>query len=107
MYRKNGVEGITKKNRNYTGYFKIHVVEYMHTHQISSLETVSLFLIPSHSVVDKWKRVYYEEGVQGLYRENRGKGSGMKSNDSKRKTLDKQIEKDLIAEVQKLRMENE
>ena len=32
MYRKNGVEGITKKNRNYTGDFKMHVVEYMHTH---------------------------------------------------------------------------
>lgn len=107
MYRKNGVEGITKKNRNYTGDFKMHVVEYMHTHQISSLEAASLFLIPSHRVVDKWERVYYEEGVQGLYRENRGKGSGMKSNDSKKKILDKQTEKDLIAEVQKLRMENE
>ena len=107
MYRKNGVEGNTKKNRNYTGDFKVHVVEYMHTHQISSLEAASLFLIPSHRVVDKWERVYYEEGVQGLYRENRGKGSGMKSDDLKKKILDKQTEKDLIAEVQKLRMENE
>lgn len=107
MYRKNGVEGIAKKNRSYTGDFKVHVVEYMHIHQISSLEAASLFLIPSHRVVDKWERVYYEEGTPGLYRENRGRGSGMKSDNSKKKILDEQTEKDLIAEVQRLRMENE
>lgn len=69
-YRKNGVVGIIKKNRNYTGDFKVCVVIYMHIHQISSLEADLLFLIPSHRVIDKREHVCYKKEAQGLFREN-------------------------------------
>ena len=50
----------------------------------------------------KWERIYLEEGAEGLMKERRGRGS--KGRPPK---LDKNTEEDLIAENQRLRMENE
>ena len=52
------------------------------------------------------ERIYYEEGPQGLYEERRGRPQKMKFKENKKK-LNKDIEEDLIAENQRLRMENE
>ena len=54
----------------------------------------------------KWERIYYEEGPQALYQERRGRKINMNSKPRKKK-LSKEIEEDLIAENQRLRMENE
>ena len=105
-YNEHGIEGISKKNKNYDGDFKISVIEYMHANHLSLSKTAVKFGIPSDSTVGKWERIYYEEGLQALYRDNRGRKKKMSSNKS-RKKLNKEVEEDLIAEVQRLRMENE
>ena len=53
------------------------------------------------------ERIYYEEGPQALHRNNRGRKPIMKSSKPRKKKLEKAVEEDLIAEVQRLRMENE
>lgn len=53
----------------------------------------------------KWEQIYYEEGPQSLFSEKRGRKSKMSSKPNKKK-ISKATEKDLIEEVQYLRMEN-
>ena len=57
--------------------------------------------------VQRWERKYLEEGVAGLEKENRGRPSENGKKRGRPPKLDKQVEEDLIAENQRLRMENE
>ena len=106
-YETNGTQGLMKNMKaSYSGEFKQNVIEYMHNNHLSCLETAIQFNLQGTDVVGKWERIYYEEGPQGLYIERRGRRKNMNAN-PKNKKLDKEIEEDLIAEVQHLRMENE
>jgi transposase len=106
LYEAHGAEGLVMKKGTYAGEFKASVVEYMHENQISMREAAAKFGIPSYKTVGDWERKYYEEGREALFRDNRGrKGMNGKSNNEKPK-LDKKTEEDLIAENQRLRMEN-
>lgn len=67
------------------------------------------FGVPSHTTVATWERTYWEEGPEALCKDNRGmhKVSKDKTKKPKMPKIDKQTEDDLIAEVQRLRVENE
>ena len=106
-YQQFGEAGLLLKHYNYTGEFKVSVVEYMHENHLSLAEAAVRFGIPTDVTVGKWERIYYEEGPQGLYKDNRGRKPKMSSNKCSKQKLDHQTEEDLIAEVQRLRMENE
>lgn len=105
-YEMYGIEGFVYKNTKYDGNFKISVVEYMHENHLSLNETCVKFRINSVSHLSKWERIYYEKGPQALYENKRGRPRKMSSKPRKKK-LSGNNEKDLIAEVQQLRMENE
>ena len=77
----------------------------MHTNHLSANETAIHFNLGSVDQATKWERIYYEEGPQGLYKERRGRNKNMSSKTRKKK-LSKEVEEDLIAENQRLRMEN-
>ena len=77
----------------------------MHTNHLSATETAIQFKIGNTNHVLKWERIYYEEGPQALYLERRGRSKKMNSKPRKKK-LSESVEKDLIAEIQQLRMEN-
>lgn len=106
-YEQGGIESLLITHGTYTGDFKVNVIEYMHANHLSTYATAAIFNIPSKATVGKWERIYYEEGPQGLYRDNRGRKPKMSSGDSKKRKLNKKVEEDLIAENQRLRMENE
>ena len=106
-YEQFGTEGLLLKHGSYDGKFKVSVIEYMHANHLSLFKTAVMFGIPTEETVRKWERIYYEEGPQGLFRDNRGKKSKMSSDKPRKKKLSKETEEDLIAEVQRLRMENE
>ena len=105
-YKEHGAKGLIRNYYSYDGEFKKNVVEYMHNNHLSLMETCVKFNIGNHNVISKWERIYYEEGPQALYKERRGKNKNMSSKPRKKK-LSEDNEKDLIAEVQQLRMENE
>lgn len=105
-FREHGLEGLFAKHGTYAGEFKIHVVELMHERKISSRQAAALFMIPSFRTIDGWERIYYEQGASALCIDKRGRPGKSMSKLSK-KPLPKTIEKDLIEEVQRLRMENE
>ena len=91
-----------KPNKRYTPEFKIKVVETMQNEKLSYMETARQFDIPQgDKTVAKWERIYLEEGKDGLYVERRGRKSI-----GRPPKLKKEVEEDLIAEVQRLRAEN-
>ena len=111
LYENHGWEALKNGGASYDGTFKVMVVEYMHSNRLSYGSTAAYFGIKSPSNVTKWERIYYEEGPEGLLRKKpRGrppKGMGTKKTFSQKKELSEETKEDLIAEVQRLRMENE
>lgn len=106
-YETNGTQGLMKNMKaSYSGEFKQNVIEYMHKNHLSLQQTAFHFNLGHHDIVKKWERIYYEEGPQALYEERRGRNKNMNSKPRKKK-LSKEVEEDLIAENQRLRMENE
>ena len=91
------------RNKRYTPEFKKLVVKTMQKERISYRETARQFEINDHKRVAAWERIYLEEGPEGFVIERRGRGS--KSHPPKQ--LSKEVEEDLLAEVQRLRAENE
>ena len=91
-----------KPNKKYTGEFKQHVVETMRKEGLSYNDASRQFEINSHYRIKEWERIYLEEGPEGLCIERRGRGGSGRPH-----KLDKKVEEDLIAEVQRLRAEND
>ena len=106
QFEKHGIEGLFRNRIKYDGDFKVNVIKYMHNNHLSLIETAIKFNLGNHSIVGRWERIYYEEGPQALYEDRRGRKKNMSSK-SKKKNLNKKVEEDLIAENQRLRMENE
>ena len=90
-------------NKRYTPEFKRMVVETMKKGHLSIYAAMQEFGINDHKIIERWERIYLEEGPEGLAIERRGRSS--KGHPPKQ--LPKQVEKDLLAEVQRLRAEND
>jgi transposase len=103
-YQEHGEKGLFRNHSKYDGNFKKTVVEYMHENHLSLSDTAIQFNLAGDRVVSKWERIYYEEGPQALFEERRGRKKKM-SKPKKPKKLSESTERDLIAEVQQLRME--
>jgi transposase len=106
-YEKFGVDGLSMKSGTYTGDFKVGVVEYIHENNMSLFSAAAHFGIPSDATVGNWERIYWEDGPEALYKDNRGRKCKMSKDKIKKSKMDIHVEEDLIAEVQRLRMENE
>ena len=79
------------------------VVETMEKKHLSIYATMQEFGINDHKIIERWERIYWEEGPEGLAIERRGRSSKGRPP----KQLPKQVEEDLLAEVQRLRAEND
>ena len=97
-------KGIPQKK--YSGEFKIKVVETMREEHLSCPEAAKRFGVQNKTQVARWERIYLEEGKEALLLERRGRACAASGTWKGRKPkLDKQVEEDLIAENQRLRME--
>ena len=88
-------------NKRYTPEFKRMVVETMKKEHLSIYAAMQEFGINDHKIIERWERIYLEEGPEGLAIERRGRSSKGRPT----KQLPKQVEEDLLAEVQQLRAE--
>jgi transposase-like protein len=92
-------------NNTYTPEFKLEIIKFNKEHGPKETERVYGVV---NTVFYKWERVYLEEGIDGLSVERRGRRKnqedGLKGRPIK---LDAKVEEDLIAENQRLRMEND
>ena len=92
-----------KVNKRYTGAFKQQVGETMMQEKLSYKEAARQFEVGDDKRVAAWERIYLEEGPEGLYIERRGRSSKGRPP----KKLKPEVEEDLLAEVQRLRAEND
>ena len=107
------------KNKNYSPEFKISVILDMRNNHLSYSETVRKYwgtqtkaeTANYRFTLRNWERIYLEEGEIGFMEEKRGRKS---TGRPRKKPLDKEIKKDLVAENQRLKerleyleMENE
>ena len=108
------MEKTKRKNKTYSPEFKINVIMDMREHRLSYSETVRKYALGktqtggARAMVQRWERIYLEEGAEGLMKERRGRSnptSGAKR--GRPPKLDKKVKEDLIAENQRLRMEIE
>ncbi len=96
-----------RKNKVYSAKFKIGVIMDMRENHLGYNEAERKYGLP-HSRIQKWERIFLEEGAEGLMKERRGracKASGTRK--GRPPKLNKKVEEDLIAENQRLRMEIE
>ena len=101
--------------QKYSAEFKIGVIMDMREHHMGYLETVRKYWDVSKgqeanykNAVQRWERIYLEEGAEGLMKERRGRAcSASGTRKGRPPKLDKKVEEDLIAENQRLRMEIE
>ena len=89
-------------NKRYTAEFKERVIRTMREESLSYNETCRRFEVNSRERIKSWERIYLEEGPEGFRIERRGRGST-----GRPRKLTKAVEEDLLAEVQRLRAENE
>jgi transposase len=106
-YENIGIEGLSIKNKTYSGEFKINVVEYMRENNLSLVQTAIHFSIPDHTRVRVWNKIYDEKGAEYLLREHRGRRK-MKASSKANKTTPKTSlsEKELLKKIQYLETEN-
>ena len=101
--------------QKYSAEFKIGVIMDMREHHMGYRETVRKHWDVSKgqeanykNAVQRWERIYLEEGAEGLMKERRGRaGAASGTKKGRPPKLDKKVEEDLIAENQRLRMEIE
>ncbi|MEG0935682.1 MAG: helix-turn-helix domain-containing protein [Clostridia bacterium] len=94
--------------KKYTGEFKQEVVEAVRRERLSYDEAGRRYGITGNTRIAKWERIYLEEGAEGLYIERRGRASAASGvRKGAKPQLNKKVEKDLIAENQRLRAEND
>ncbi|RHO59111.1 hypothetical protein DW088_15555 [Butyricicoccus sp. AM05-1] len=91
-----------KPNKRYTPEFKKLVVETMMEERLSYCETARRFEVRSATQVRNWERIYLEKGTEGFAIERRERGSS-----GRPRKLPKEGGEDLLAEVLRLRAENE
>ena len=103
-----------RKNKTYSTEFKVNVIMDMREHHMGYRETARKYSLvrqseaSAASMVQRWERVFLEEGAEGLMKERRGKAcSANGTRKGRPPKLDKKVEEDLIAENQRLRMEIE
>ena len=97
-----------QKFKHYSADQKLNVILDMREHRLGYTETALKYDILDYKVIQRWERIFLEEGAEGLMKERRGRAcaaSGTKK--GRPPKLDPKVEEDLIAENQRLRMEIE
>ena len=102
-------------NTKYSPELKISVILDMRNNHLGYRETARKYNLGNNvcqgkELARRWERIYLEEGEAGFYVERRGRATKMdnpKKGRPRKKPLNKQVENDLITELQKLKEENQ
>jgi len=94
----------TKPNRNYSGEFKLKVLNYQQEHHLSDPQTALIFQIPGQGTICAWRKKYITGGTEALFQKQ-----GRRSNMPKKSLLPNKPREEWTKdeELAYLRMENE
>lgn len=107
-YIDNGIEGISKKfkNKSYTSNFKLFVLQYRKTNNLTFRETAVKFDISNASIIANWQRKYNENGLDGLNSKTKGRKPKMKKSIPKEHKRKENLQESEREELLRLREEN-
>ena len=95
------------KQRRYSPEFKLSVIMDMREHNLSYRETMRKYLPHTNSghmnIIQRWERIYLEEGFEGLAIERRGWATKMDNPNKGRQKKKVKIEKGSPNELEQLR----
>ena len=80
-FEAHGPEALKKSFTHRTTAFKLLVLEYMSTHQLSIAQTAAHFNIPSPSTIGVWLKLYNQGGATALEPKPKGRRSMSKRTD--------------------------
>lgn len=106
-YKAEGIDGLKKqtKNKNYTGEFKLSVIQYRKINNTSYRETANYFNIKNASIIAAWEKKYREGGLKALSSKKGRPSKNMKKQHNN--NLDKPLNETEREELIRLRSENE
>ncbi len=104
FYENQGEAGLVSTYTNYTEEFKLDVLNFMIETGTSLIETAAVFNIPAPSTILRWKKLLEKQGIRALQSKKRGRLS-MKKDTKKTQPVEGSQEA-LLAEIERLRMEN-
>jgi transposase-like protein len=108
LYEQHGIEAFIKSYTNYSGEFKLNVLNYMNETGTSSYDTAAIFNISSPGMVRNWRKAFETGGIDALHSKKKGRPSMKKVsklNKEQQLPVEGSIEA-LRAENDRLRMEN-
>lgn len=97
-FNLHGKKELQKNSQTFDGHFKIHVLNYMEEHGLSSRETAGIFNIGSHQSIIRWQTKRDNLGDESLLIDKRGRPPMNPKQPSKNQTIEE--------ELNQLRMEN-
>ena len=72
-FKAHGHQSLNKSYVQYTGIFKLSVLQYVEQHQLSINQAASHFNIPAPSTIGQWQRLYNEGGITALEPKPKGR----------------------------------
>ncbi len=105
VYRLNGEESFTHKQRPYTCKFKLSVLQTMKLNHWSLGYTSAFFDLSSPGILFQWQKLYSRDGITRLKPQRKGKRP-VTNNSSEPKPSEQMTEKELREELEYLRAEN-
>lgn len=108
LYEQQGLEAFIKSYTNYSGEFKLNVLNYMNEKGTSSYDTAAIFNISSPGMVRNWRKAFETGGIDALQLKKKGRPTMKKVsklNKEQQLPVEGSIEA-LQAENDRLRMEN-
>ncbi|MGG3522032.1 IS3 family transposase [Bacillus pseudomycoides] len=103
-FQEHGLKGLQKTYTNYSAEFKMNVLNYINETGASVEEATTFFNVGNSSTVWKWKELFDTQGIDALQLKTKERPS-MK-NEQKKNQFVEGSEEALLAEVERLRMEN-
>ena len=108
FYEAHGIDGLISKNNNYSGEFRVRVVEYLLRNNLSYFRAAVYFNIPSDMEVGRWAKLYLSQGPSALYKKGERSTDTMKREYSRTQGKDykEMTKKELLKEIERLDCEN-
>ena len=107
-YFYNGIKGVSKKfkNKSYTGNFKMFILQYRKTNNLTFRETAVKFDISNASIIANLQKKYNESGLDGLNSKTKGRNPKMKKTIPKEQKRKENLKESERVELLRLREEN-
>jgi transposase len=108
-FKAHSHQSLNKGYVQYTGIFKLSVLQHMEQHQLSINQAASHFNIPAPSTIGQWQRLYNEGGITALEPKPKGRRAMSKPSDIKAllaKPLSSLTHEELLRKAQYLEVEN-